>query len=81
MVSLVGVRIDAEARARIAKYDIRTRSPETPLGKLSGGNIQKVLLARELEDDSNSKIVIFAKPTHGLDQHNTRRAQPHSRKR
>ncbi len=69
------VSINAQARAFIAKHDIRTRSPETLLGKLSGGNIQKVLLARELGDDRSTKIVIFAKPTHGLDQHNTRLAR------
>ncbi len=49
----------------IAGYDIRTPSPATPVGRLSGGNIQKVLLARELSGPA--KVVIFAKPTYGLD--------------
>lgn len=62
-------RIHAHARALIEKYDIRTPSERTPVGKLSGGNIQKVLLAREL--DSDATVVIFNKPTYGLDLHNT----------
>ncbi len=37
----------------------------TPIGRLSGGNIQKALLARELSGPA--KVVIYAKPTYGLD--------------
>lgn len=61
--------IAALARARIEEYDIRTPAADTPVGTLSGGNIQKVLLARELSDQA--RVVIFAKPTHGLDVRNT----------
>lgn len=71
-------RIHETANARIHAHDIRTRSAETPLGKLSGGNIQKVLLARELGDNSRSeaaRIVVFNKPTHGLDLQNVRLAR------
>ncbi|SDB24159.1 putative B6 ABC transporter ATP-binding protein [Bauldia litoralis] len=57
--------LDRRARALIAAFDIRTPSSETPVGRLSGGNIQKVLLARELAD--GAKVVIFNKPTYGLD--------------
>ena len=57
--------IDARARELISKYDIRTPGPNTPVARLSGGNIQKVLLARELAD--GAKVVIFNKPTYGLD--------------
>ena len=39
-------------------------------GTLSGGNIQKVLLARELSGDA--KVVVFHKPTYGLDLRTTR---------
>lgn len=46
-------------------FDIRTPSIETPVGTLSGGNIQKVLLAREL--GGAARVVIFNKPTYGLD--------------
>ena len=59
------VAINATARELIKQFDIRTRSEETRVGKLSGGNIQKVLLARELSFDP--KVVVFNKPTHGLD--------------
>ena len=59
------VAINATARELIMQFDIRTRSEETRIGKLSGGNIQKALLARELSFDP--KVVVFNKPTHGLD--------------
>jgi ABC-type uncharacterized transport system ATPase subunit len=59
------VAINATARELIAQFDIRTRSEETRIGKLSGGNIQKALLARELSFDP--KVVVFNKPTYGLD--------------
>jgi general nucleoside transport system ATP-binding protein len=48
---------------------VRTPSVHTPVGRLSGGNIQKVLLARELAD--GAQAVIFNKPTYGLDLANT----------
>ncbi|HEY0214323.1 MAG TPA: ABC transporter ATP-binding protein [Paenirhodobacter sp.] len=60
--------IDDNARAKVRDFDIRTPSIDTPVGKLSGGNIQKVLLARELTD--SARAVIFAKPTYGLDLQN-----------
>src|ERR1700691_6021854 len=41
-------RIHRYAREQIDRHDIRTPSELTPIAKLSGGNIQKVLLAREL---------------------------------
>jgi simple sugar transport system ATP-binding protein len=64
--------IHASARTQIAANDIRTPSELTPVGKLSGGNVQKVLLAREL--DAAADVVIFNKPTYGLDLHNQRLA-------
>ena len=72
-------RVREHARDRIRRYDIRTPSEATQLGNLSGGNIQKVLLAREMERDEGAAsaatdIIIFAKPTHGLDLHNARLA-------
>jgi simple sugar transport system ATP-binding protein len=54
-----------EARTQIAEYEIRTPSEQTRAGTLSGGNIQKILLARELSH--NPRAVIFHKPTYGLD--------------
>ncbi|MEQ8354075.1 MAG: ABC transporter ATP-binding protein [Kiloniellaceae bacterium] len=65
--------IHEHARAEIAAHDVRTPSERTPLGKLSGGNIQKVLLARELKGES--RLVIFNKPTYGLDLQSTRLAR------
>ena len=49
----------------MAQFDVRTPSVATRAGTLSGGNIQKVLLARELSSDP--KVVVFNKPTYGLD--------------
>ncbi|MEM7169814.1 MAG: ABC transporter ATP-binding protein [Pseudomonadota bacterium] len=61
------------ADEKIMEHDIRTPSAQTPIGRLSGGNIQKVLLAREEAPDA--KLVIFNKPTYGLDLQNTIRAR------
>jgi simple sugar transport system ATP-binding protein len=66
-------RINEHARAQIARNDIRTPSERTPLGRLSGGNIQKVLLARELS--TAATVAIFNKPTYGLDLHHIRLAR------
>jgi len=54
-----------EAHEQIAAYEIRTPSEQTRAGTLSGGNIQKILLARELSH--GPRVVIFHKPTYGLD--------------
>lgn len=61
--------IDKHAEQLVRDYDVRTPGVHTPVGRLSGGNIQKVLLARELAD--GAKVVIFNKPTYGLDLSNT----------
>ena len=57
--------IHATATGLIDEFDIRTPSPDTNIGKLSGGNIQKAILARELSFEP--RVVVFNKPTHGLD--------------
>jgi general nucleoside transport system ATP-binding protein len=64
--------IHDHARAEIKRNDIRTPSEKTPVGRLSGGNIQKVLLAREL--NAEASVAVFNKPTYGLDLQNTRLA-------
>jgi ABC-type uncharacterized transport system ATPase subunit len=64
--------IHRSAREQIMRNDIRTPSELTPVGKLSGGNVQKVLLARELDAEAN--VAILNKPTYGLDLHNQRLA-------
>ncbi len=57
--------IDANARKLIEEYDVRTPSPYVPVSKLSGGNQQKVIVARELSH--NVKLVVANQPTRGLD--------------
>jgi simple sugar transport system ATP-binding protein len=54
------------AQALIAEYGIKTRSPETPIGDLSGGNVQRAVLAREL-GCRTAKLLITANPCFGLD--------------
>ncbi len=63
----------SDAATRIAAHDIQTRSPRTPIDHLSGGNIQRVLLARELASDADgaARLIVFNKPTHGLDLRST----------
>ena len=58
-------RSRARRATLVAQFDVRTPSVATRAGTLSGGNIQKVLLARELSSDP--KVVVFNKPTYGLD--------------
>ncbi|WP_350347358.1 ABC transporter ATP-binding protein [Agromyces sp. G08B096] len=53
------------AREKVAEYDVRTPSIETKVGRLSGGNQQKVVLARELSRDL--RLFVAAQPTRGVD--------------
>ncbi len=57
--------LEAEARSRIAEYDVRTPSQHVAAANLSGGNQQKLVLAREL--GRNPDLLIAAQPTRGLD--------------
>ena len=57
--------IEKNAEERIAEFDVRTPSPAAPAGELSGGNQQKVILARELGREH--KVLIASQPTRGLD--------------
>jgi len=57
------------ARGLVEEFDIRTPSLTTDCGTLSGGNLQKVVLARELSFDP--KFVVYNKPTAGLDAKTT----------
>lgn len=61
-------RIAGHARSLIEKFSVRTPGEATPIGHLSGGNIQKVLLGRELSGEA--RVVVFNKPTYGLDMQN-----------
>ena len=53
------------ADSLISEYDIRTPNKETGVGTLSGGNQQKVIVARELSRDL--RLTIAAQPTRGVD--------------
>ena len=57
--------IVAFAREQIREFDIRCPGPNARTGTLSGGNLQKALLARELA--FHPKVLIVAQPTRGLD--------------
>ncbi len=53
------------AQSKLTEFDIRAQGIGTKAGKLSGGNQQKVVLARELSRDL--KLLVAAQPTRGLD--------------
>ena len=50
----------------IEKFSIKTRGPDTPIRDLSGGNVQRAILARELATQP-VKILVVAEPCFGLD--------------
>ena len=65
-----GINIDFQERDRISAtlikdFDVRTQSADYPAGTLSGGNQQKVVVARELSREV--KLLIAAQPTRGVD--------------
>jgi simple sugar transport system ATP-binding protein len=57
--------IHAAAERLIAEYDVRTPSADVPVATLSGGNQQKVIVAREFAEDV--KLLVLDQPTRGLD--------------
>ncbi len=57
--------ISRQSDILIEQYNVKTPSQDTPVKNLSGGNIQKLLLARELS--RKPRIVVAAQPTRGLD--------------
>ena len=65
-----GVRLKPAAIAdnaahRVREFDVRTASLDTPAGSLSGGNQQKVVLAREMSRELS--VLIISQPTRGVD--------------
>jgi general nucleoside transport system ATP-binding protein len=58
-------RLVERAATLIDEFDVRGGGPQTAAAGLSGGNQQKVILAREI--DRNPKVLIAAQPTRGLD--------------
>src|SRR5690349_15893039 len=68
-VSRLGIlsprRIVSKARGLLEEFDVRGGGPQTPASALSGGNQQKVVIAREVSD--NPDLLVAAQPTRGLD--------------
>ena len=58
-------RIAQNARDRVAEFDIRTESIDSSLSSLSGGNQQKVVVAREMSRPI--RVLIASQPTRGVD--------------
>jgi general nucleoside transport system ATP-binding protein len=57
--------IEERGKKAIAEYDIRTPSADVGAGTLSGGNQQKIVVAREL--DGELRLLVLDQPTRGLD--------------
>ncbi|HEX6119313.1 MAG TPA: ABC transporter ATP-binding protein [Dongiaceae bacterium] len=62
---LDGARMTRHAAAAIEEFSIAATGPDAPLSKLSGGNAQKVILARELA--KATRCLLCNQPTRGLD--------------
>ena len=54
-----------DAERLIAAYRVKTQGPGAPIATLSGGNVQRAVLARELDDEAN--LLVVANPCFGLD--------------
>ena len=54
------------AHELITRFSVKTRSTETPIGDLSGGNVQRAVLARELGPGA-ARVLVAANPCFGLD--------------
>ncbi|MDZ7823937.1 MAG: ABC transporter ATP-binding protein [Ahrensia sp.] len=63
MMNMDGIR--ADAASKIEKYDIRPPNLRLKTANFSGGNQQKIVLAREMETDP--KVLIIGQPTRGVD--------------
>ena len=64
-INLSAKVMQSEAEKRVAEFDIRTQSIMDAVSTLSGGNKQKVVIARELS--SPIKVLVASQPTRGLD--------------
>ncbi len=60
-----GAKARAEATAAIERFDVRPSDPDAAVSSLSGGNQQKVLVARELA--RATRVLLVAQPTRGVD--------------
>jgi len=57
--------INEKAEELIKKFNVKTPSPQTPIKSLSGGNVQRAVLARELSEDA--EVLVVSNPCFGLD--------------
>jgi general nucleoside transport system ATP-binding protein len=78
---LSGAAVKAQALAGIAAFKVKTPGPAAPIETLSGGNVQRAVLARELGaiNDDAPRLLIVANPCFGLDFQAT--AEIHARLR
>jgi simple sugar transport system ATP-binding protein len=58
-------RLVADLAAKMKDYDVRPQAPRLRTSKFSGGNQQKIVLAREIE--RNPKVLLVGQPTRGVD--------------
>ena len=63
--SINSIAVKQNAVKLVRDYNIATPTVETPVGMLSGGNLQKVILAREIS--GHPKLMVAVHPTRGLD--------------
>jgi simple sugar transport system ATP-binding protein len=54
-----------QARRWIDEFKVKARGPDTPISELSGGNVQRAVLARELS--GGASVLVAANPVFGLD--------------
>jgi ABC-type uncharacterized transport system ATPase subunit len=62
---LRGAAMQAQAERWIGQFKVKTQGPRAPIGTLSGGNVQRAVLARELSEPAS--VLIAADPVFGLD--------------
>jgi ABC-type uncharacterized transport system ATPase subunit/ABC-type uncharacterized transport system permease subunit len=62
---LSGRGVRSLAQRLIRRFDVRGATPNTPVGALSGGNMQKVVIAREFE--AEPRLLMVSQPTRGVD--------------
>ncbi len=62
---LRGRELREQAERRIAEFKVKTTGPDAPITTLSGGNVQRAVLARELSEQVS--VLVAANPVFGLD--------------
>jgi general nucleoside transport system ATP-binding protein len=60
-------RVSRHARQLIEAFDVRPPDPALPARALSGGNQQKIVIAREMGGDRNFQVLLASQPTRGVD--------------